>query len=135
MDHEDNNITTTNDIIPDYDLKANSQEDLEIAIKELNVGEKGNNEEQISGFSDFLREVYIMSHLSHPNLVSMFGICMHPPPLRLIMEFIPCGDLYQLFRKKENENELLPLELIIKIAVDIAVGMNHLHSISPPKLS
>ena len=130
---EENNENNSNSVNGETsnNVERNKNE-LEIAIKELNVGEKGNNEVQISGFSDFLREVYIMSHLHHPNLVSMYGICLTTPPLRLIMEFIPCGDLYQLLRSKQEQNQLLSLDLISKIAIDIAIGMNHLHSISPP---
>ena len=99
-----------------------------IAIKEL-IADNNSERDQVEAFGEFLREAYMMSFLQHPNLVSLFGVCLSKPP-RLLMEFVPCGDLKQLITSQNG----VPLEpwLITQIAYDVAVGMNHLHSISPP---
>ena len=113
------------------DNQWNTETCIEIAVKELS-GLTGSFEQQIDSFGDFLREVYIMSYLNHANLVNMFGICLNSPPPRLIMEYIPCGDLFQLLREKQSKKESLSIEFISKITLDIALGMNYLHSITPP---
>lgn len=102
----------------------------EIAIKELIISEQCSQEEKVASFGEFLREAYIMSFLEHPNLVSLYGVCVNPP--RLLMEYVPCGDLQHLIMERSKESKPLEEWLIIKIATDVAIGMNHLHSISPP---
>ena len=101
----------------------------EIAIKELILQQQSSEQEQVATFSEFLREAFLMSFLQHPNLVSLYGVCLSRPP-RLLMEFVPCGDLKELIVARKDQ----PLEpwLITQIAFDVALGMSHLHSISPP---
>lgn len=102
----------------------------DIAIKEMISSTTTSEEEQVAAYGEFLREAYIMSFLHHPNLVGLFGVCLSSPP-RILMEYIPCGDLQHLIQSR-TEKEPLEIELIDKIALDIAIGMDHLHSISPP---
>jgi len=75
-------------------------------------------------FSEFRREVWLMSFIRHPKLVSLFGICMEP--FCMIMEFMDAGSLYDFVRTK------LTWEEKYLLALDVAEGMAYLHSSVPP---
>jgi len=166
----------------------------QVALKEVNGA--ANTLEKIFAFR---REAYIMSQLSHANVVQFYGISTLPDPgdrerrFGLVMELLPGGDLQQLLEKiqfgfpkedihmKEGEtipklsvggeptklaimaedattykvdcdgrthrvpkdvitlsetsplpDKDIPWTLRMRIALDIANGMNALHSLSPP---
>jgi hypothetical protein len=50
----------------------------------------------------------------------------------MIAEWLPCGDLYKFLG--ENCDEILPLNFVVKAALDVATGMDFLHSTTPPIL-
>jgi len=100
-------------------------------------------EEFISKFAEFQREVWLMSSLHHRNVCSLRGICISP--MAMIMEYLELGDLFHVIGKASkgllsdsatyNSNSPLNLQnfsVKVKIAYDIASGMNHLHSFDPP---
>ena len=41
----------------------------------------------------FLGAAYIMSQFSHPNVLSLFGVCITTPPLITVLTFMNVGDL------------------------------------------
>ena len=43
----------------------------------------------------------------HPNIVSMLGYWIQSPPIMLIMEYVPNGDLLRWFRNKRQQVSLL----------------------------
>eukprot|EP00118_Oscarella_pearsei_P019604 m.208960 g.208960 ORF g.208960 m.208960 type:complete len:925 (+) comp39723_c0_seq2:472-3246(+) len=67
---------------------------------------------------------------SHPNIVSIIGVCRSIHLYAIVMEFVNGGDLAQLL--KSSCPEVQKFEGRIHIAYQIAAGMNHLHSNSPP---
>jgi len=99
-----------------------------VAIKELTI--KGEEADLTDKFKEFQHEVHIMSCLDHPNLVKFYGITLNP--LRMVMEFVAHGDLYHMLQDKSLSDEDLPWCFRMKIALDIAKGMRHLQSITPP---
>jgi len=46
----------------------------------------------------FRKEVFVMNSLRHPNVVLMMGACQTPPQLAILMEFVPGGSLYKVWR-------------------------------------
>ena len=44
---------------------------------------------------------------THPNIVSMLGYWIQSPPIMLIMEYVPNGDLLQWLRNKRQQVSLL----------------------------
>ena len=119
---------------------------IPLAIKELSFANVEDCKEQ--SFCDFIREVTMMYLLRHPNIVYLFAICLSSPPPKMIMEYIPHGDLYHYIHKKPAPSSAsdglsvvdppapsaahYSVEFIMKVAIDIASGMNCLHTHYPP---
>ena len=76
-----------------------------VAIKELKKKEKDGKREEGEGvraleqFQEFQRECFIMSKLDHPNLVKLHGVWLCPF-VRMVMEYVPCGDLMGLLERQ-----------------------------------
>jgi len=85
------------------------------------------SQEHLEQLEEFRHEVWIMSGLSHPNLVAMRGFCLEPPCI--VTEYIGGGALDKYLQTKDKP---LDWPLRLKIAKDIAKGCAFLHSISPP---
>jgi serine/threonine protein kinase len=97
----------------------------EAVAKELkNLGGNGGGS---SGFAEFQKEASVMSRLSHPNIVQLFGVTLSP--LRMILELCKLGDLFSLIGKKQLQGSV---ELQSRISLDIAKGMRFLHEQNPP---
>eukprot|EP01105_Mastigella_eilhardi_P027774 TRINITY_DN876_c0_g1_i1.p1 TRINITY_DN876_c0_g1~~TRINITY_DN876_c0_g1_i1.p1 ORF type:complete len:1335 (-),score=198.02 TRINITY_DN876_c0_g1_i1:3763-7671(-) len=122
----------------------------DVAVKELIFKDSS---ESLSQFLEFKQEVSIMSLLDSPFVVKLFAMCVHP--LCMVMELVPHGDLYKLlhedytierkttkfpvgtslesFSPGEDRYQLpLSWKLRAKIALDIAKGIQYMHTFSPP---
>jgi len=99
---------------------------MHVAVKEQANATSG---DVMAAFKEILKEATIMSNLKSPFLVCMYGVA---PPLRLVMEFVPCGDLFHLLHGKQAQ----PLDVCqqARLVLDIAKGMHYLQSILPPIL-
>ncbi|OIW17521.1 hypothetical protein TanjilG_22633 [Lupinus angustifolius] len=78
--------------------------------------------------SEFKREVRIMLRLRHPNIVHFIGAVTRPPNLSIITEFLPRGSLYHILHRPHCQ---IDEKQRIKMALDVARGMNCLHSSTP----
>ncbi|XP_057718044.1 serine/threonine-protein kinase EDR1-like isoform X1 [Arachis stenosperma] len=87
-------------------------------------------EQDFSGdaLNEFKREVRIMRRLRHPNVVLFIGAVTRPPNLSIITEFLPRGSLYRILH---NPNCQIDEKQRIKMALDVARGMNCLHTSTP----
>ena len=55
-----------------------------------------------------VREIELMKEVgTHRNIVSMLGYWIQSPPIMLIMEYVPNGDLLQWLRNKRQQVSLL----------------------------
>ena len=122
---------------------SSSESPIDIAIKELLHDKNTNETDNEHKYAEFQQEIFIMTQISHKNLVKLFGITK--TPLRMILEFVPLGDLMNFIHPKLdtfNENgevdrttvtkEQFPWKLRLLIALDIAKGMKYLQQITPP---
>uniref|UniRef100_A0A0K0E3N4 Tyrosine-protein kinase n=1 Tax=Strongyloides stercoralis TaxID=6248 RepID=A0A0K0E3N4_STRER len=75
---------------------------------------------------EFLAEAAIMKDLTHPNLVSLIGICTREAPLFIITEFMNKGNLLDYLRKIEKDS--LPASVTLYMASQVASGMAYLES-------
>ncbi|KAK7392561.1 hypothetical protein VNO78_21004 [Psophocarpus tetragonolobus] len=82
-------------------------------------------------FKEFLREVAIMKHLRHPNIVLFMGAVTQPPNLSIVTEYLSRGSLYRLLHRS-GAKEVLDERRRLSMAYDVAKGMNYLHKRNPP---
>ncbi|CAK9170420.1 unnamed protein product [Ilex paraguariensis] len=80
---------------------------------------------------EFLREVAIMKRVRHPNVVLFMGAVTNRPHLSIVTEYLPRGSLYRLIHKPAA-GEMLDQRRRLRIALDVAKGINYLHCLNPP---
>eukprot|EP00026_Physarum_polycephalum_P004700 Phypoly_transcript_04723.p1 GENE.Phypoly_transcript_04723~~Phypoly_transcript_04723.p1 ORF type:complete len:555 (+),score=73.64 Phypoly_transcript_04723:88-1752(+) len=73
----------------------------------------------------FLREIESLRKGNHQNVVMFFGVCLRPACI--ITEFMAGGNLYDLLHKTGMR---MSTSLVVKLALDLAVGLLHLHSLT-----
>lgn len=71
-----------------------------------------------------------MKRLRHPNILQFIGACTQSPNLCIVTEFMPRGSLYKMLHRSEGCQ--VDDKRKIKMALDIARGMNYLHTCRPP---
>nr|XP_043614614.1 serine/threonine-protein kinase EDR1 [Erigeron canadensis] len=81
-----------------------------------------------AALAEFKREVRIMQRLRHPNVVLFMGAVTRPPNLSIITEFLPRGSLYRIIHRPQSQ---IDEKRRIKMALDVAKGMNCLHTSIP----
>uniref|UniRef100_A0A453PKF9 non-specific serine/threonine protein kinase n=1 Tax=Aegilops tauschii subsp. strangulata TaxID=200361 RepID=A0A453PKF9_AEGTS len=77
---------------------------------------------------EFKAEVRIMKRLRHPNVVLFMGAITRVPNLSIVTEFLPRGSLFRLIHRPNN---LLDEKRRLRMALDVARGMNYLHNCTP----
>jgi len=80
---------------------------------------------------DFEREISALMKLRpHQNLVSLMGVSLHDNDVCIITEFCAGGTLFEWLHEKKNFS--ITWKQKVKMAMDIACGMNYLHTCNPP---
>ena len=97
----------------------------EVAIKKMKVLLK--NQESMK---DFKREISTLMRLRHPNLVLFMGLFSTSDSICIITEYCSGGTAFKLLH--ENLKVNLSWKQRYKMGLDIAKGMNYLHSNNPP---
>ncbi|XP_074582288.1 putative serine/threonine-protein kinase SIS8 [Curcuma longa] len=77
---------------------------------------------------EFISEVRIMKRLRHPNVVLFMGAVTCVPNLSIVTEFLHRGSLFRLIHRPNNQ---LDERRRLRMALDIARGMNYLHNCTP----
>ncbi|PWA43635.1 PAC motif-containing protein [Artemisia annua] len=77
----------------------------------------------------FKLEVSMMKRLRHPNILLFMGAVTSPQHLCIVTEFLPRGSLFRILQR---DIQRLDWKLRLRMAVDIARGMNYLHHCNPP---
>ena len=84
---------------------------------------------------DFHSEVTLMRALRHPNIVIFMGLVMDP--VCLVTEYCHNGNLFDLLHDTIEDEQgerfavKIPWQRRVRIALDVARGMNFLHTSSP----
>lgn len=80
----------------------------------------------------FLTEVRTLSQLHHRNIVQFYGACLELSSMFFVTELMRGGDLYTAIR---HHQETMRWERLgKKVALDVALGLNYLHSQKPPMM-
>ncbi|KAL2893080.1 Serine/threonine-protein kinase CTR1 [Bienertia sinuspersici] len=98
----------------------------DVAVKVLSVQDFHDDQ-----LREFLREVAIMKRVRHPNVVLFMGAVIKRPHLSIVTEYLPRGSLYRLLHRPAS-GEVLDQRRRIRMALDVAKGINYLHCLSPP---
>ncbi|KAF3965836.1 hypothetical protein CMV_010019 [Castanea mollissima] len=78
---------------------------------------------------DFKKEIDIMKRLRHPNVLLFMGAAYTQERLSIVTEFLPRGSLFKTLHKN---NQALDIGRRLRMALDVARGMNYLHHRNPP---
>jgi len=79
----------------------------------------------------FTQEVQVLGRIRHPNVVTFMGACLTPPRILLIEELCECNLADAIHGRSQAQGSItpheLPLERILAITRDIAMGLAYLH--------
>ncbi|XP_073221354.1 serine/threonine-protein kinase CTR1 isoform X2 [Cicer arietinum] len=89
----------------------------DVAVKVLSV--QNFHDDQLK---EFLREVSIMKRVRHPNVVLFMGAVTKRPHLSIVTEYLP----------RPASTEIHDPRRRLRMAVDVAKGINYLHCLKPP---
>ncbi|XP_043705300.1 U-box domain-containing protein 52-like [Telopea speciosissima] len=78
---------------------------------------------------DYKKEIGIMQRLRHPNVLLFMGAVYSAERLAIVTEFLPRGSL---FKTLHRNNLILDMRRRLRMALDVARGMNYLHNRNPP---
>ncbi|XP_019422970.1 PREDICTED: dual specificity protein kinase shkB-like isoform X2 [Lupinus angustifolius] len=78
---------------------------------------------------DYRKEIDIMKRLRHPNVLLFMGAVYSPERLAIMTELLPRGSLFKILH---NNNQTLDIRRRLRMALDVARGMNYLHHRNPP---
>lgn len=92
---------------------------IDVAVKQLKVSRMSDN-----ALEEFKQEAACHAGLRHPNIVTLYGVCLEHGRYSMVMELMVKGSLYQLL----HNNEDLPWNLRLMLAKDMAVGLAYLHA-------
>ncbi|XP_052790328.1 serine/threonine-protein kinase TNNI3K-like [Mya arenaria] len=78
----------------------------------------------------FCREVAILSKLNSPYVIQFLGACLDDPSqFAIVTQYVPGGSVYSLLHEQKR---LIDLHSKLIIAIDVAKGMNYLHTLPQP---
>lgn len=83
--------------------------------------------EAMRNFSEFRLEASMLHSLSHPCIVALIGICIHP--LCFALELAPLGSLSSVILERSKGSLFMPLGHMLtqRAAYQIAAGLAYLH--------
>ncbi|GMJ04393.1 hypothetical protein like AT4G23050 [Hibiscus trionum] len=96
----------------------------DVAVKVYFAGEY-----KESTLLDYKKEIDIMRKLRHPNVLLFMGAVYSQERLAIVTEFLPRGSLFKALHKN---NQALDVKRRMRMALDVARGMNYLHHRNPP---
>ncbi|XP_047307907.1 serine/threonine/tyrosine-protein kinase HT1-like [Impatiens glandulifera] len=125
---------------PKFAHGANSQlyqgiyKDKPVAVKIIRVPDNDNDDDENVVLTarletQFNREVMFLSRLHHENVIKLVAAWRNAPVFSIITEYLSEGSLRGYLHKLEHDDHYcLPLEKLVEIALEIAGGMEYIHS-------
>lgn len=97
----------------------------EVAVK---VPRTENYQDSSEIIEDVKKEAKLFSIFKHRNIVGLFGVCLKPPNLCLILEYARGGALSRVL---STHGRTIPPSVLLDWAIQIARGMYYLHNDAP----
>ncbi|RXM27342.1 Tyrosine-protein kinase Tec [Acipenser ruthenus] len=88
-----------------------------VAIKTINEGSMSEE--------DFIEEAKVMTKLSHPKLVQLYGVCIQQKPICIVTEFLENGCLLNYLQQRQG---CLKKEFMLAMCHDACEGMEYLET-------
>ncbi|XP_016511560.1 receptor-like kinase TMK4 [Nicotiana tabacum] len=106
--------------------KGELHDGTKIAVKRMESGAMGTK-----GMNEFQAEIAVLTKVRHRHLVALLGFCVNGNERLLVYEYMPQGTLSQhLFEWQELGYPLLTWKQRVTIALDVARGVEYLHSLA-----
>ncbi|KAF7837052.1 receptor-like kinase TMK4 [Senna tora] len=106
--------------------KGELHDGTKIAVKRMESVAMGSK-----GLNEFQAEIAVLSKVRHRHLVALLGYCINGNERLLVYEYMPQGTLTQhLFEWHENGCAPLTWKQRVAIALDVARGVEYLHSLA-----
>ena len=77
----------------------------------------------------FLDEARLAARIHHPNVVATLDVTEEEGALALVMEFVEGPTLQQILRYASKNNVRIPLDVELRILVDMLAGLNAAHEL------
>ncbi|XP_030949321.1 receptor-like kinase TMK4 [Quercus lobata] len=107
--------------------KGEYYDGTKVAVKRMESAARGSK-----GINDYQAEISVLTKVRHIHLVSLLGCCINGNERLLVYEYMPQGTLTQhLFDLGENGCSPLTWKQRIQIAMDVARGVEYLHTLAP----
>ena len=81
---------------------------------------------------DVSKEIELLNKVNHSNLIRLSGVCFHDGHCYLVYEYAVNGALSDWIFHNNNSGKYLSWKQRIQIALDVAIGLNYLHSFTNP---
>ncbi|XP_073124432.1 probable receptor-like protein kinase At1g80640 isoform X2 [Henckelia pumila] len=105
--------------------KARFSENTHASVKKIYAG-------GLEAEREFENEVELLSKIQHQNIVSLLGYCIHGKARFLVYEMMENGSLESHLHG--NRGSTLNWHLRMKVALDVARGLEYLHEVCNPSV-
>jgi len=104
--------------------------DVDDAIHEMDEAEATENERDLA-LADFRQEISVLKGLRHPHIVLLLAYSTTENYEVMISELMKCS-LLDIFKSHMVQGTRMPKRQQIVYAMQLALGMNYLHTCNPP---
>ncbi|KAE8727141.1 putative Serine-threonine protein kinase, plant-type [Hibiscus syriacus] len=81
---------------------------------------------------DVSKEIQLLNKVNHSNLIRLSGVCINDGNWYLVYEYTANGALSDWIFNQDDSRKFLSWKHRIQIALDVATGLNYLHSFTNP---
>jgi serine/threonine protein kinase len=99
----------------------------EFVFAQAAVAGKSSMQQEI--IEEIIGEAGMMAMLRHPNVLQLFGCSLTAQAIWIVSELCSLGSLRQVL---DNNEKVLPVEMRLNIALQVAEGMTYLHNQDQP---
>ena len=96
----------------------------DVAVKVLNLGMMGYKQ-----IINVVQEILLLARIRHPNVISIFGVCLHKQEMFIITEYFAHKSLHLFLKQNKGK---ISFKHKVGILFDISKALAYLHSLEKP---